>query len=368
METEKQQAAERAFLNSLNKLFTASDVFYENAFVFCTTFSLLKLDSFLRDSVMATFLESLMAVARCCSHFQGLQVSSSAEDKNQPLSVRCSAPTFLASIEKLFRMIAWLIGQTAYRLVQVQKMQEASDAAEPAPAAKKKKKEKQKQEAMLNIQESRLLSGGIEPKHLVSLISKETQSELQTYLQIIDDAILTQSFQAAEGPSQSEASEDDRILEAIIEAGKDKTTDLLITCLQKALEAKVGMARAQLARANGLALTRAAFAPLIKFSDLLEDFVSLVDQLQFFNEVEDKASDLPALLAFLRELPQFSVVVRRWEAASKMRQWINDSKSRMTDKYEQEAKEELLKSKIKQAKEQAKASPAEQQIDSTGAQ
>jgi len=50
-------------------------------------------------------------------------------------------------------------------------------------------------------------------------------------------------------------------------------------------------------------MTRSAFALLVKFSDLLEDFVSLVDQVAFFNEVEDKSQDLPAMISFLKELP-----------------------------------------------------------------
>jgi hypothetical protein len=60
---------------------------------------------------------------------------------------------------------------------------------------------------------------------------------------------------------------------------------------------------ARLAGLNGLKMARAAFALLIKFGDLLEDFVSLVDQSTFFNEVEDKSDDLPALIEFLIELP-----------------------------------------------------------------
>ena len=40
----------------------------------------------------------------------------------------------------------------------------------------------------------------------------------------------------------------------------------------------------RVAGANGLRMTRAAFSLLVKFSDMLEDFVSVVDQVQFFNE------------------------------------------------------------------------------------
>lgn len=55
---------------------------------------------------------------------------------------------------------------------------------------------------------------------------------------------------------------------------------------------------------NGLRMARAAFALLIKFSDMLEDFVSVVDQVQFFKEIESgKSKDVPAIIAFLKELP-----------------------------------------------------------------
>jgi len=60
---------------------------------------------------------------------------------------------------------------------------------------------------------------------------------------------------------------------------------------------------ARIAGQNGFRMTRSAFALLVKFSDLLEDFVSLVDQVAFFNEVEDKSQDLPAMISFLKELP-----------------------------------------------------------------
>lgn len=73
-------------------------------------------------------------------------------------------------------------------------------------------------------------------------------------------------------------------------------------------------------------MTRSAFALLIKFSDLIEDFVSLVDQVQFFNELEDKSDNLTEIIDFLKELPQFAMILKKWEQASKMRQWINEFK------------------------------------------
>ena len=58
--------AETSFLSSLTH-FLNKDVFYENAIVFVTMLSLLKLDSFLEDQVMATFISQLQEVVSRCS-------------------------------------------------------------------------------------------------------------------------------------------------------------------------------------------------------------------------------------------------------------------------------------------------------------
>jgi hypothetical protein len=82
---------------------------------------------------------------------------------------------------------------------------------------------------------------------------------------------------------------------------------------------------ARLAGPNGLRMARAAFALLIKFSDMLEDFVSLVDQAQFYNEVESQdAHDVNPIITFLKDLPQWPMICKKWEQAAKMRQWINE--------------------------------------------
>lgn len=105
---------------------------------------------------------------------------------------------------------------------------------------------------------------------------------------------------------------------------------------------------------NGLRMARSAFALLIKFSDMLEDFVSVVDQVQFFKEIESgKAKDVPAIIAFLKELPQFPAILEKFEQASRMRSWINDRKQRLSLDYEKEVREELLQKKKKEAKEKA---------------
>jgi hypothetical protein len=48
----------------------------------------------------------------------------------------------------------------------------------------------QQKKNLTNIQESNLLAGGIETRHLSSVLSKERQDVIQTYLKIIDDKYL----------------------------------------------------------------------------------------------------------------------------------------------------------------------------------
>lgn len=128
---------------------------------------------------------------------------------------------------------------------------------------------------------------------MTSVLSKERQKLLKTYLMIVDDKFLTEYFDPAQEQENQEEDQnasptsDDRILQAVIQEGKDAMTDCLLKCLQRSFEQQLPrITYARFAGQNGLRMARSAFALLIKFSDMLEDFVSLVDQAQFYNEVE----------------------------------------------------------------------------------
>ena len=127
--------------------------------------------------------------------------------------------------------------------------------------------------------------------------------------------------------------------------------------------------KARLAGLNGMKMSRAAFALLIKFSDMVEDFLSLVDQVQFFCECEaDKSNDLVAINNFLKELPQYEFILKKWEQASKMREWINTEKRKdLALKYEKAVRDEVIARKQKEEKEaaEAKAEKGEEKIDSS---
>jgi hypothetical protein len=131
---------------------------------------------------------------------------------------------------------------------------------------------------------SNLLSGGIETKHLKDF-SKEARDALIGYADCMDDDNLKQALTAESAKSQGssklaevlKASSTDPLY-AVIFPGKDEDTDLTIQCLQFILERKMPMVPfARLGGADGLGMSRAAFAVMIKFSDLLDDFLVLVD-------------------------------------------------------------------------------------------
>ena len=86
------------------------------------------------------------------------------------------------------------------------------------------------------------MSGGIETRHLTSVLSKERQKLLKTYLMIVDDKFLTEYFDPAQERENQEEDQnasptsDDRILQAVIQEGKDAMTDCLLKCLQRSFE------------------------------------------------------------------------------------------------------------------------------------
>ena len=123
------------------------------------------------------------------------------------------------------------------------------------------------------------------------------------------------------------AGDDDTILKAILKEGNDIDTDLTIRLFQKMLETRRPMITyARLGGLDGLRMTRAAFAVMIKFSDLLEDFIALVDAVGMQNNLEEEATRDQNLIALIKDQPHSEILVNRWESAARMRQWINEKK------------------------------------------
>lgn len=99
---------------------------------------------------------------------------------------------------------------------------------------------------------------------------------------------------------------------------------------------------------------------MIKFSDLLGDFEGLVDDVAL---TEEKLR-----VQMIKDTSAYSTIVRRWESAARMRQWINETKLDLSLKFEKKVGEELKKKKEldkaeadkQAAEEEAKKAEAEE--------
>lgn len=70
----------------------------------------------------------------------------------------------------------------------------------------------------------------------------------------------------------SVCTEEDKVLEAIMNEGKDQSVDETIKYLQLIYEKKKPIPLARIGGKVGLHMSRIAFAIMIKFSDLLDNF------------------------------------------------------------------------------------------------
>jgi len=136
--------------------------------------------------------------------------------------------------------------------------------------------------------------------------------------------------------------------------------DKLIGYLQSMLERKIPMVPyARLSGADGMRLSRAAFAVMLKFSDSLSDTAThCTDEIDMMSmDLEnDPEKDLKIKEA-LKTVPNFDALMKRWESASKMRIWISDKKKNLSEKLKKEVETEYKKKKEeeKKAKEEAAA-------------
>lgn len=116
--------------------------------------------------------------------------------------------------------------------VQKEKEEGSSSGDSAGASASGPKMTDQQKKNLAIIQESSLLSGGVEPRYLAEVLSKDRQKLLKTYLGIIEDQYLQEQFDATKKESAAEDSiDDDRILKAIINEGVDPSTDCLLKCI-----------------------------------------------------------------------------------------------------------------------------------------
>ena len=98
---------------------------------------------------------------------------------------------------------------------------------------------------------------------------------------------------------------------------------------------------ARLSGSDGMRLSRAAFGVMIKFSELFEAFVTLVDEVDMqWAELEgDEERDFK-MKDMVKKSMSYEGIFKRWEMASKMRQWINETKKEYIERIRKELENE----------------------------
>lgn len=159
--------------------------------------------------------------------------------------------------------------------------------------------------------------------------------------------------------SKSGESDEDKLLMSVINEGKDAKVDKVITYLQQFLERKVPFVPyARLGGADGMRLSRASFAVMIKFSEFFEDFIAMVDEVDLlWDQLEGDDERDFKIKDQLKTLTHYEQIAKRWESASKMRQWINEKKKNLIERIKKEVEAEYTKKRDeeKKKKEEEKA-------------
>lgn len=95
---------------------------------------------------------------------------------------------------------------------------------------------------------------------------------------------------------------------------------------------------ARLGGEDGLRLSRAAFAVMLRFSaEGVERFTEFVDELELtWSELEtDGDRDLKFKDA-VKKHKAYELIQRRWEISNKMRQWVNEKKKNLMEKVKKQ--------------------------------
>lgn len=110
---------------------------------------------------------------------------------------------------------------------------------------------------------------------------------------------------------------------------------------------------ARLSGEDGMRLSRAAFAVMIKFSEFFEEFNMLVDEvLMMWEDLEEDPERDLKIKDLIKQAPHYEQIAKRWESASKMRQWISEKKKNLIEKVKKEVEAEYTKKKAEEKKKQ----------------
>jgi hypothetical protein len=111
------------------------------------------------------------------------------------------------------------------------------------------------------------------------------------------------------------------------------------------------VAYARLSGEDGMRLSRASFAVMIKFSEFFDEFNQLVDEIDMqWSDLEGDSERDIKLKEMIKATPHYEQIAKRWESASKMRQWISEKKKNLIEKIKKEVETEFTKKKTEEKK------------------
>lgn len=156
---------------------------------------------------------------------------------------------------------------------------------------------------------------------------------------IANDSELNMMIKSEAGPT-----EEDTYLEAVITEGKNEWVDILINALQHHLQTKKPFVpHAKIGQADGMRLSRAAFAVMVKFSDLTQELMSSIDEIEMNWDEQEK--QVPKILEHLKAINAVDLLLKRWESASKMRLYLQEKKKDVSEQISIQVENEVKKKK-----------------------
>ena len=181
-----------------------------------------------------------------------------------------------------------------------------------------------------NLSKLNILQGGVEPRFIPSL-SAETKRQIEGSFKITNDQELRELAMKDENDVNLEPS-DKLFIEILDSTQSSQKVQTVIDLLQQYLRTKKPICVfASVGAEQGMRLTRAAFAVILKFSDSLGPFEDLI------REVDKIMSDLAAKDASLTEAQRMNStiqllqeqessyaylsILKKWEQAAQMRKW-----------------------------------------------
>jgi hypothetical protein len=206
--------------------------------------------------------------------------------------------------------------------------------------------------------QSNLLSGGLDLEN-IGVLKPESQTQLRKFAKLSGDKEI---LKALETPAPDKSA-----LYAVIHQGTDEAVDLTINCLQKiCMRNPKIMGRAVFGGADGMRITRAAYAVILQFSDLGDEWRNCQDAVELERGEDGEEA---AIIGMLKE--DYPQVITKFEHATKMRPWISETKKDLNEKLTAQLKKKRLSEKketYKKAEEEKKATKKEDddQIDTGG--